>query len=126
VSGSPPPSYWRFLVDENLPRSLASDLVALGHFAEHVYDIGIGGAKDPAVFAYAQSQQLTILTGDKDFSNIRVYTPPHAGIIVVEIPDVMPPESRKQLILRQLSTLTGQTLDNLLVIIEPNRVRVRR
>ncbi|HEX3272411.1 MAG TPA: DUF5615 family PIN-like protein [Ktedonobacterales bacterium] len=126
MSGSSPPSSWRFLVDENLPRSLASDLAALGHFAEHVYDIGIGGAKDPAVFAHAQSQQLTILTGDKDFSNIRVYRPSHAGIIVVEVPDVMPPEPRKQLILRQLSTLTGQTLDNLLVIIEPGRVRVRR
>jgi predicted nuclease of predicted toxin-antitoxin system len=72
-----------------LPRNLASDLVALGHFAEHVYDVGIGGAKDPAVFAHAQSEQLTILTGDKDFSNIRVYTPPHAGI-VVEGPDVTP------------------------------------
>jgi predicted nuclease of predicted toxin-antitoxin system len=113
-------------VDENLPRSLAADLVALGHFAEHVYDIGIGGAKDPVVYAYAQSHTLTILTGDKDFSNIRVYARPHAGIVVVEVPDLMPPEPRKRLILRRLATLTGQALDNLLVIIEPGRVRVRR
>jgi predicted nuclease of predicted toxin-antitoxin system len=45
---------WRFLVDENLPRSLASELAARGYAAEHVYDIGLGGAKNPAVFAHAQ------------------------------------------------------------------------
>jgi predicted nuclease of predicted toxin-antitoxin system len=126
MSGDSSPSQWRFLVDENLPRSLATDLIANGYIAEHVYDIGIGGAKDPAVYAHAQSHQFVIITGDKDFSNIRVYAPPHAGIVVVEVPDRMPPEPRKQLILRQLSTLSGQALDNLLTIIEPGRVRVRR
>jgi hypothetical protein len=45
---------------------------------------------------------------------------------VVEVPDLMPLETRKQLILRQLSTLAGQALDDLLVIIESGRVRVRR
>jgi hypothetical protein len=34
----------------------------------------------------------------------------------------MPPEPRKRLILRQLSTLASKSLANLLVIIEPNRV----
>ncbi len=49
VSSSP----WAFLVDENLPLSLAAELRALGHSAEHVRNAGMGGAKDPAVYAYA-------------------------------------------------------------------------
>jgi predicted nuclease of predicted toxin-antitoxin system len=119
-------SAWAFLVDENLPRSLAGDLRALGYSAEHVRDAGIGGAKDPAVYAYAQSHSLTIITGDKDFSDIRAFPPPHAGIVVVEVPDTMLPAQRIDLIVRQLSTLAGQSLRNALVIVEPTRLRVRR
>lgn len=97
-----------------------------GHAAEHVYDLGMSGAKDPAVYAYAQAQGETILTGDKDFSNIRAYPPPHSGLIVVEVPDTMPPNKRKQIIFRQLATLAGRSLTDTLVIIEAGRVRVRR
>src|SRR5579872_758709 len=105
VSSTPSAPVWRFLVDENLPRSLAPELVTLGYIAEHVYDLGMGGTKDPAVFAYAQAQKATIITGDKDFSNIYAYAPPHAGIIVVEVPDILPPDARKRIILRQIASL---------------------
>lgn len=120
------PPVWRFLVDENLPRSLAPDMRSAGYVAQHVYDVGMQGAKDPVVYAYAQAQRMAIITGDKDFSNIRVYPPPHAGLIIVEVPDTMLPDTRKRIILRQLATLQGQTLENALVIIEAGRVRVRR
>ena len=117
---------WRFLVDENLPRSLTSELNTLGHVAEHVHDINLSGAKDPAVYAYAQTHHLTIITGDKDFSDMRAYAPPHAGIVVVEVADTMPPDARKRIILRQLATLSGQSLADTLIILEPGRIRLRR
>jgi predicted nuclease of predicted toxin-antitoxin system len=126
VSNRQPVPQWRFLVDENLPRSLAVDLQALGYTAEHVYDIQMGGAKDPAVYAYAQSQHAIIVTGDKDFSNVLAYAPPHAGIVVVEVPDSLPPDARKRVILRELAALGGQSLENTLVIIEVGRARIRR
>lgn len=135
MSGSPPPNFSpqtrRFLVDENLPRSLVPELVAAGHAAEHVRDIEMGGAKDPAVYGYAQTHTQTIITGDKDFSNLRAYPPPHAGIVVagivvVEVPDTMPPVVRNRLILRQLATLAGQSLADTLIIVEAGRLRVRR
>jgi predicted nuclease of predicted toxin-antitoxin system len=84
------------------------------------------GAKDPVVYAYAQSQQATIITGDKDFSDLRACPPSHAGIVVVEVPDTLPPDARKRIIVRELGTLAGQSLANTLVIIEPGRVRIRR
>jgi predicted nuclease of predicted toxin-antitoxin system len=102
------------------------DLQTLGYTAEHVYDIQMGGAKDPAVYAYAQSQQAIIITGDKDFSNVLAYAPPHAGIVVVEVPDSLPPDARKQVILRELAALRDQSLENILVIIEVGRARIRR
>ncbi len=125
---SAPAVAWRFLVDENLPRSLVVDLLALGHVAAHVYDLGMSGAQDPIVWAFAQLSPLTLtlITGDKDFATILAYPPPHAGIIVVEVPDTMPPEQREQLILSQLATMAGQSLADTPVILEPGRVRIRR
>ncbi len=99
---------------------------AAGYGADHVYDLGMAGSKDPAVYAYAQAQRMIIITGDKDFSNILAYPPPHAGLVIVEVPDTMLPGARKRLILRQLATLSGQSLESALVIIEPARVRIRR
>jgi predicted nuclease of predicted toxin-antitoxin system len=113
-------------VDENLPRSLVPELLALGYVAGHVHDAGMSGMKDPDVWAAVQGGNLTLMTGDKDIANILAYPPPHAGIIVVETPDTMPPDQRKQLILRQLATLASQSLADTLVILEPGRVRIRR
>src|SRR5690348_14764079 len=89
---------------------------------------GMSGAQDPIVWAFAQLSPLTLtlITGDNDFATILAYPSPHAGIIVVEVPDTMPPEQRKQLILRQLATMAGQSLADTLVILEPGHVRIRR
>lgn len=86
----------------------------------------MGGAKDPAEYTYAQAQDRTIITGDKDVGDMRVYHPPHAGIVVVEVPDTMPPTLRNALIIGELSVLAGQSLRNTLVIVEPTRMRIRR
>ncbi len=121
-------SAWRFLVDENLPYFLADHLRAAGHYAEHVYDAGLRGVKDPPVYAYAQAQRLTIVTGDKGFGDIRVYPPPHAGLVVVEVPDKLPVADRARIIVDGLAQLaeqlSGQSLANALVILERGRVRV--
>jgi predicted nuclease of predicted toxin-antitoxin system len=117
---------WRFLVDENLPVFLADRPRAAGHHAAHVYDAGLRGVKDPSVFAYAQANRLTIITGDKDFAALRRFGPPHVGIVVAEAPDTLTVGRRMDVILDGLATLAGQSLDDTLVIIEPQRVRVRR
>lgn len=72
-----------------------------------------------------QSQHAIIITGDKDFSNILAYPPPHAGIVVVEISDTLPPDARKRSILRELAGLGDQSLENTPVIIEMGRARIR-
>ena len=38
-----------FLVDENLPESLAQDLQAVGYSAEHVFAVGLRGKDDDEV-----------------------------------------------------------------------------
>ena len=52
-----------------------------------VRDIGLRGAKDPQIAAYAQSEGLCLVTGDFDFSDIRDYPPgEYAGSVVLKLP----------------------------------------
>lgn len=78
----------RFLLDANMPRSAASLLRELSHDVEDVRDVLPNGADDATVSAYAIARQLTLITRDFDFADIRNYPPKdYAGIIVLELPD---------------------------------------
>jgi len=57
----------RFLVDAQLPPALAHRLSGLGHEAEHVNRIGLGGSGDRAIWAHAGAQNLALITKDEDF-----------------------------------------------------------
>ncbi|HEY7833303.1 MAG TPA: DUF5615 family PIN-like protein [Ktedonobacterales bacterium] len=117
---------WRFLVDENLPMLLVQQLQAAGYFAEHVRAVGLGTHPDPDVWAYAQVHQETLITHDEDFADIRHYPPPHAGIVMVDVPNRLTVATRVKIILDGLAQLTGRSLENAIVTIAPAQVRVRR
>jgi predicted nuclease of predicted toxin-antitoxin system len=118
---------WRFLIDENLPARLTGYLRAEGYAAEHAYDIGLRTRSDPDVFVYAQTAEATLITQDHDLERDTGQFPtPHAGIILIELPQDWPREHKMQRILAALRSLAGQFLRNTLVIVEPSQVLVRR
>lgn len=57
----------RFVIDAQLPPALARLLVAHGHTAEHVADIGLRDADNSPIWAYALEHQAIIVTKDEDF-----------------------------------------------------------
>ena len=78
----------RWLVDANMPRSTVALLQQYGHSAEHVRDIGLGGAPDERIAARACATAAVLLTRDLDFADIRNYPPDRfPGIIVLRLPD---------------------------------------
>ncbi len=78
----------RFLLDANMPRSAAGTVQRLGHEAVDVRDVGLGGADDAQIAAYAKEHKFALVTRDFDFSDVRNYPPgEYAGIIVLELPD---------------------------------------
>lgn len=117
---------WRFLVDENMPRPLAPALLSAGYAVEDVRDVGLRSQPDATVWAYAQAHQETIITFDAGFGDIRVYPQPHAGIVVVDVPNTLSPRSQMQVILNALAQLAGQVLANAVVTVAPGKIRVRR
>lgn len=92
----------RFLVDENLPESLADQLRAAGHEAQHVYGAGLRGQPDDAVYEYAQEHGQTIVTSDVGLSNARQHPPPHNGIVLVRLPDTLSIQARLRIIMDAL------------------------
>lgn len=61
----------RFLVDEQLPPALARWLVAHGHDAEHVYDIGLTGLTDSQISQRALDTLAVVVTKDEDYLALR-------------------------------------------------------
>lgn len=58
----------RFLVDAQLPPSLAHWLVEQGHVAEHVADHNLEAASDRAIWDFADAVSAVIVTKDEDFA----------------------------------------------------------
>ncbi len=61
----------RFLIDAQLPPTLSDWLKFRGHEATHVVDVGMGGASDKLIAAYAVSENLMLISKDEDFVYLR-------------------------------------------------------
>jgi len=117
----------RFLVDEDLPRSLAPRLRAGGTSTEDVRDVGLRGSADDDVLAHAVAHGFTLLTGDLDFANLlRFPLGSHPGIVVVRLPNQWPAARRTQIIADAVRDLPDDVVRGSLVIVEPGRIRLRR
>ena len=118
---------WRFLIDEDMPRSTAVALRQAGYRAEDVRDLGLRGHTDQEVFECAQALRAVLVTADKGFANVLRFPPgSHAGIVVVRVPNELPTQEVNRELLRALADLEGRDLNGILVIVEVGRVRVRR
>lgn len=62
----------KFLVDAQLPPGLCVGLIAKGHEAVHVFDIGLGGAPDSAIVEWAMANDAAIISKDEDFLALRL------------------------------------------------------
>ncbi len=117
----------RFLVDEDLPRSLAPRLRAAGQEAQDVRDVGLRGRPDTDVFDYAVTRGLALISGDLGFGNLLDFPlGTHPGIIVVRVPNEVPTATLNELIVWTAQNLSVDDLDGNLVIVEPHRIRLRR
>jgi predicted nuclease of predicted toxin-antitoxin system len=70
-----------FVVDAQLPPSLAKMLVEFGHEAEHVIDLNFQAVGDSVIWDYAMKRGAVILTKDEDFPH-RFQQSVHAPVVV--------------------------------------------
>ena len=101
-------------------------LIELGHEVSHASELSMAQSPDEDIVEFARSEGLVILTEDLDFAAILAVTRAvEPGVMILRVGNW----KREQIELRLarvLQGLTEETLYNAIVMIERNRIRVRR
>lgn len=117
----------RFLIDEDLPRSLSALLRQSGHERDHLIDLQFRGASDAVVFKLAQERRAVLVSHDLGFANtLRYPLGTHLGLVVARYPSAMRIHALVTEIVESLTTLGESEFEGALIILEPRRVRIRR
>ena len=117
----------RFLVDNALSHRLATDLRHAGHDAVHVRDYQLHTAPDDAIVQRAIAESRIILPADTDFGTILALRGLRAPSFVLLRGNL--PRRRTalvQFLVMHLTTLEAELLAGAIVVLEGDRVRIRR
>jgi len=117
-----------FLLDQNVPGAVAtwlrqehSDWVV-----NHVNELGFQGRTDEFLYKWAQDNDAIVITFDEDFADSRMYPfGRHNGVIRLRVwPTTI--ENTKEAITRLLKQVPQRDLRNSLIIIDNQKIRVRK
>jgi len=115
----------RFLVEESLSARVAALLVRGSHDAVHVGDLGLLGAPDERVLAAAASAGRVLVSADTDFGELLALGRHPGPSIVIFRRSPHRPEQLATLLPGCLGEVEDNLLTGAVVIIHPDRVRVR-
>ena len=116
-----------FLVDENLPRSLAPELCRAGFDAEDVRDRGLAGHEDDEVLACAIAKRRILITRDLGISDLRRFpTGSEFGIVLARLPRVMATDELNATLIAAVREVAPEDLHGSIVVVGPRRIRLRR
>jgi predicted nuclease of predicted toxin-antitoxin system len=117
----------RFLVDENLSPLLAVGLNDAGHDAAHVRDIGLTSAADSVILDRARADGRVLVSADTDFGSLLAASGDNApSIILVRRSSERRAARVLGLVLANLDQVADVLVEGAIVVLENDRVRVRR
>lgn len=115
-----------FIADANVFVPMVDGLRDMGHDVFDVKEKGLENLSDPEIFRLAQKERRILVTMDKDFSNILLYPPgEHHGIIVVKLYGLKVDEATR-LFLDAMDDIKHKYSQGNLVIIDRNKIRIRK
>lgn len=116
----------RAVVDEDLPRSFSVALKESGWRVFDIRDHNLRGKPDNKIFKFAQNKKAVLFSADLGFSNILNFPPEkHCGICILRFPTELDNKVVNMQAVELLKKMELKSLKNKLLIISPNRVRVR-
>jgi predicted nuclease of predicted toxin-antitoxin system len=111
-----------FLVDENMPRTLAPQITELGFNVQDVRDIGLRARPDSEVMDAAIATDAIIITRDRGFANPKTWpTEFTAGMIFVDLPSNTPANIVNARVLELIAKRLPVSLLGAITRVEPNR-----
>jgi predicted nuclease of predicted toxin-antitoxin system len=111
-----------FLVDENMPRTLAPQIVELGFAVQDVRDIGLRARPDSEVMEAAIATDAIIITRDRGFANPKTWpTEFTAGMIFVDLPSNTPANIVNARVLELIAKRLPVSLLGAITRVETNR-----
>ncbi|HEV8487333.1 MAG TPA: DUF5615 family PIN-like protein [Blastocatellia bacterium] len=115
-----------FLIDENMPRSLAGQVRALGFTVQDARDIGLRGHSDGEVFHAAIETDAIIITRDRGFTVENNWPPAFtAGVILVNLPDRSSASEINAKVVALVSKRIPESLVGCITILELHRALSR-
>lgn len=116
----------RFKLDENLDARLASLLAEKGHEADSVRAEGLAGTPDADLFAICVKERRALITLDLDFADPIRFPPTNSAGVVVLRPRRNTLSLIRETLVVMLPMLERETLEGVLWIVEPGRIRINR
>ena len=114
----------RAKLDENLGRSCAELLAALGHDVATVHQEGMGSWKDEDVLSACARENRALITLDLDFSNPLRFPPEKTpGIVVLRLPSPIEPGHLAAALASLNSALSSRSVEGRLWIAQPGTLR---
>ena len=116
----------KLFIDQNIRIEVAEALRQDGHQVIHASDVNLARRDDEEILGYAIARKLTIVTFDVDFAELAYWARRHHhGIVRLKI-EPQTPSHVLPILRRFLTTHSPGELENALVILAENKVRVRR
>jgi predicted nuclease of predicted toxin-antitoxin system len=115
----------KFLIDMNLPRTLAVLLTENGHHCRHVGDIGLSQATDEVIVEEARLNGEVILTHDMDYGKILAFSGKSSPSVIIFRYQTKEPESFLRRILNDLPQIQSSLERGAIVVVERKITRIR-
>ena len=116
-----------FIIDEDMPRSLATVLKKEGYEVIDIRDVGLRGATDYDILNFSNERKGVIITADVGFASLSFKDSTIIiGFVLLRIPNEFTVQETIRLVLQAFKDLGEENIRGNIVVIDPQKIRIRR
>ncbi len=116
----------KFLIDNALSPRIAEGLIEAGYYAVHVRDIGLEASKDSIIMEQALIDDMIVVSADTDFGALLALNDSKKPSFILFRRTDKKPSALLRLLLNTIDTIKGDLEKGSVVVIEDNRIRIRK